>query len=101
MGNFTYFDALGGCSVVDYMIVSEDMLSCISYFNVMFPNEWSGHCIISSGINISIPQVKKEDFSQMEFWPGKFTWKDDSLQNYTDQLKGNITFVCSHTANAA
>ena len=52
----------------------------------MFPNVWSEHCIISSGINISIPQAKKEDFSQMEFWPGKFTWKDDKLQNYTDQL---------------
>ena len=86
VGNFTYFDTLGDCSIVDYMIVSEDLLSCISSFNVMLPNEWSGHCKINSGINISIPQVKKEDFSQMEFWPGKFTWKDDNLQNYTDQL---------------
>ena len=54
------------------------MLSC------MFPNEWSGHCIISSDININIPQVEKEDFSQV-----KFTIKDDNLQNYTVQLSSD------------
>ena len=73
------------------MIVSEGMLSCILYFNVMFPNEWSGRCFTSSGINISIPQVEKEDFSLMEVWPGKFTWKYDNLQSYTDQLTSDET----------
>lgn len=72
VGNFTYFDQLGGCSLVDYMIVSEDILHSISYFNVMYPNEWSRHCIISAGININVPPVKNEDFSNMEFWPWNF-----------------------------
>ena len=91
VGNFTYFDALGGCSVVDYMIVSEDIIPCISYFNVMLPNEWSGHCIINSGIKIDIPQDRKEDYSQMDFWPGNFKWKDSNLQNYSDQLTSEET----------
>ena len=81
VGNFTYLDALGGCSVVDYMISSEHIIPCISYFNVMCPNEWSGHCIINTCINNNIPQDRKEDYRHMEFWPGKFTWKDTNLQN--------------------
>ena len=91
VGNFTYFDALGGCSVVDYMIVSEDIIPCISYFNVMCPNEWLGHCMINTGININIPQDRKEDYSHMEFWPGSFTWKDTNLQNYCEQMTSEET----------
>jgi hypothetical protein len=47
LGNCTYFDARGGCSVIDYTIVSEDIFHYISYFNVLHPVETSSHCIIS------------------------------------------------------
>ena len=90
VGNLTYFDALGGCSVVDYMIVSEDIIPCITYFNVMCPNEWSWHYVINTGININIPQDRK-DYSHMEFWPGNFTWKDTNLQNYCEQMTSEET----------
>ena len=49
-GNFTYFDPRGGCSLIDYCIVSEDILHCITYFNAMSPTEHSGHCMIRMGI---------------------------------------------------
>ena len=35
VGNFTYFDPQGGCSVIDYMIASEDLLSYVTYFKIM------------------------------------------------------------------
>ena len=49
-GNFTYFDPRGGSSLIDYCIVSEDILHCITYFNVMSPTEHSGHCMIRMDI---------------------------------------------------
>jgi hypothetical protein len=35
LGNCSYFDARGGCSVIDYTIVSEEIFHYISYFNVL------------------------------------------------------------------
>ena len=46
VGNFTYFDHLGGCSIIDYMIASEKFLDNILYFNVMPQIETSGQCVI-------------------------------------------------------
>lgn len=89
VGNFTYFDPLGGCSLVDYMIISEDILHCISYFNVMYPNELSGHCVISAGININVPHDKCEDLNNMEFWLGNFIWDDNISQYYQEQLESD------------
>ena len=55
LGNCTYFDVRGGCSVIDYIIVSEDIFHYISYFNVLPPVETSSHCIIRMAFNINTP----------------------------------------------
>jgi len=69
----TYFDVRGGCCVIDYTIVSEEIFHYISYFNVLPPVETSGHCIISMALNINIPIVNHDnEYLNIEFLPGNF-----------------------------
>ena len=101
-GSFTYYDARGGCSVVDYMIVSEDIFHCISYFNVLPPIETSGHCRIRTAININdIIHNSENEYENMEFWPGNFCWDANCKENYTNALTSdvNVTKLSNFMAN--
>ena len=86
VGNFTYFDPQGGCSVIDYMIASEDLLSYVTYFNVMPLNEDSGDCIIRAGIKFEIPSTVIEDTTDLLTWPDSFKWDENSKTTHTTTL---------------
>ena len=87
LGSCTYFDVRGGCSVIDYIIVSEDIFHYISYFNVLPPVETSGHCIIRMALNINTPIVNHDnEYLNMEFLPGNFVWDNNSHEKYTNDI---------------
>jgi hypothetical protein len=71
-GNYTYFDSVGGCSVIEYIIASENLLEKILYFNVLPPNEFSDHCIIRSSISCTYTCNVKDETEKGTIWPGKF-----------------------------
>ena len=85
VGNFTFLDSSGGCSVIDYMIVSESLYDRIIYFNVLPPMEESDHCIIRCGIKLHNQCFENESDEGTE-WSGKFNWNATNGNQYRDQL---------------
>ncbi|CAC5411314.1 unnamed protein product [Mytilus coruscus] len=87
VGKCTYFDARGGCSVIDYIIVSEDIFHYISYFSVLPLVETSGHCIIRMSLKFNVPIVNHDnEYTNMEFLPGNFIWDNNCHETYTNDI---------------
>ena len=72
-----------GSSLIDYVIVSEDLLSHISDFYVSDPNILSDHCTVNFVIQNSISETKDEevDFDKSSVQT-KYVWGKSLLDAY-------------------
>ena len=50
-GECTYVGS-SGTSLIDYVLVSEDLLKCFATFDVYDPNPVSDHCLIEFSLNL-------------------------------------------------
>ena len=77
-GKCTYVGSRGS-SLIDYVIVSEDLLSHISDFYVSDPNILSDHCTVNFVIQNSISETKDEEVDlDISYVQTKYVW-DKSL----------------------
>ena len=77
-GKCTYVGSQGS-SLIDYIIVSEDLLSHISDFYVSDPNILSDHYTVNFAIQNSIFETKDEEVdSDKSYVQTKYVW-DKSL----------------------
>ena len=81
-GKCTYVGSRGS-SLIDYVIVSEDLLSHISDFYVSDPNILSDHCTVNFVIQNSISETKDEevDFDK-NYVQTKYVWDKSLLDAY-------------------
>jgi hypothetical protein len=79
IGQFTC-QTYNGASVVDYVIVSQDLLSSIVSFSVADITEFSHHSYLSFVIRIETPNVSQNDL-KLTSHPTSFLW-DENQKNY-------------------
>lgn len=85
-GKYTCMKAVGS-SVVDYVIVSEDLIEDTLFFHVAdFLSTLSDcHCKLTFGLLASYsPKTKEQDITIL--FPGKYIWSETSTQKLQDTL---------------
>ena len=83
-GKFTCI-TYNGCSVVDYMLVSNDLLNIIGDFIVHDFTSLSNHCMISCSLLTNF-HVKNNNHSQLDPLPNKFIWTKEAVELYTQNI---------------
>ena len=75
LGNITCFNQRG-CSVIDYAIASESLLSSVTFFQVQNPTPYSDHCQLITHLkcNSKIPKLQ-ENYIQQNY---KLKWTNYS-----------------------
>ena len=70
-----------GCSVVDYMLASVNLLNKIGYFEVHELTPLSNHCLISCSLVLGfLPQNNPQ--CKLDPLPNKFIWNQDAINLY-------------------
>ena len=97
-GKFTCIKSTGQ-SVVDYVIVSEDLISKMLYFRVSnFKSTLSDcHCMLSCGLLATYYRCPKISNNIYKPFPGKFIWDDSSHIKLHEALASE---ECSKMVNA-
>lgn len=73
-----------GCSLVDYTLVSTDLLQGVSRFTVNNLTELSDHSLIYCSLFTCFYDIKHKD--QLDPLPGKFIWNKEAIENYKANL---------------
>ena len=79
-GKFTCI-TYNGCSVVDYMLVSTDLLDLVGYFDVHNFTSLSNHCIISCSLLLGF-NTQNNSKCQLDPLPNKFIWNQEAINSY-------------------
>ena len=83
-GKFTCI-TYNGCSVVDYILVSNDLVNIIGDFTVHHFTSLSNHCMISCSLLTNF-HVKCTNQSQLDPLPHKFIWTKEAIELYTQNI---------------
>jgi hypothetical protein len=77
-----------GSSVVDYVIVSEDLLDAIPYFKVgRFMADLSDHCNLSFKLNTpTLPAPENDHSDSLLPYPATYKWDSEALAAYQEAL---------------
>ena len=98
MGRFTSFQPKG-CSIVDYMIASKNLMENILFFRVSNANEYSDHAILTSKLSCQV--TNKSDDSGARHKPRrrnpskaeracKFIWSDEKTELFKDSIAKSL-----------
>ena len=86
VGECTYVGT-GGSSLVDYVLVSEDLLQCFNEFTVHDPNPYTDHCVIEFSVNVYkatiLTQVNSDNSVKLD---SKYQWDKTKC----DEFKNNL-----------
>ena len=82
-GNFTniYYN---GCRLVDYTLVSPNLLKSIRYFKVHDFSELSDPCPIVCSITAAIASTSFTENVKLDPLSGKYLWNADSIDAYSE-----------------
>ena len=100
IGQFTC-NTYNGASVVDYVIVSQDLFPCVQSFSVHNPTELTHHSCLSVVMRTETLQ-KVKDIMRLSDHPGYMIWnenKNEKLQNImlSEEVKNKFdTLVVYH-----
>ena len=89
-GECTYVGS-SGTSLVDYVLVSEDLLKCFVTFDVFDPNPISDHCLIEFSLKLRRSDLIKRDetMNQKNKVKGSYKWKSCNCSAYTEKLSSD------------
>ena len=73
-----------GCSVVDYMLVSTDILNIIGDFAVHEFSSLSNHCILSCSLTTKF-HINNNNSSQLDPLPNKLLWTKETVELYNQK----------------
>ena len=106
IGQFTC-NTYNGASVVDYVIVSQDLFPFVQSFSVHYPTELTHHSCLSVVMRIETPQEVK-DIMRLSNHPGYMIWnenKKEKLQNVmlSEKVKHELDslFFSDKTTNSS
>jgi exonuclease III len=85
-GQFTCFSPAGGPSVIDYVLVANDIFHTIRTFQVAPLNPLSIHCMVS--FTIQVPYYSRANVCDnvVMSWPIKYKWKQENLEPFQANL---------------
>ena len=78
-----------GSSLVDYTLISEELLKSVGYFEVHDFTSLTNHRPISCGI-FADTSFKYCNSHKLDPLPGKFLWTDDAITLYTENIPSQI-----------
>ena len=89
-GECTYVGS-SGTSLVDYVLVSEDLLKCFVTFDVFDPNPISDHCLIEFSLKLGRRDLIKRavTMNQNNKVNGSYKWKSCNCSAYTEKLSSD------------
>ena len=87
VGKCTYVGS-GGSSLIDYVLVSEDLLHKFNTFYVHDPNALTDHCVIEFSMNILCSQYTDGFDTQpvCDKVENKYKWNDASRSDYKNKI---------------
>ena len=87
IGKYTYVGSTGS-SVVDYVLISKNIVSTISKFSIDEPNILSDHCAVFFSLSNAIhcSQAHINDTPPGEKVSKKFIWNSEESQNYRNNI---------------
>ena len=89
IGECTYLGS-SGSSLIDYVLVSEDLLKCFASFDVYDPNPVSDHCLIEFLLNLrrrdSTNRVVPINQKRVK---NSYKWKKCHCSTYTEKLSSD------------
>ena len=90
IGECTYVGS-SGASLIDYVLVSEDLLKCFATFDVFDPNPISDHCLIEFSLNLRLHEPTKNNgpTNQKNKLKNCYKWKKGKCSAYTETLKSD------------
>lgn len=86
-GNFTCI-TYNGCSVVDYMLASQDLLDLICTFNVHKFTALSNHRLLSCDIHTCF-NTQNTNQCKLDPLPDKFLWTENTIKEYTRNMNSS------------
>ncbi|CAG2247131.1 unnamed protein product [Mytilus edulis] len=91
-----------GCSLVDYTLVSFDLLSLVGYFEIHDLTSLSNHCPISCTLVTFFRSTNFVNQTQLDPLPGKFIWSPGAIESYVKDItsKENKTKLALFTNNS-
>lgn len=96
----------GGSSVIDYFIVSEELIPYVHYFKVhKYDGLMSDHCCISMMLNINCYVSVHNNTTNLKSVPIRYKWNVDSMEKFQTALRSNDivnslnTFMSSPSVN--
>ena len=90
VGKFT-FVGNRGCSVVDYVLASQNLFEFVSTFQVHDPNILSDHCLLSFSFTFGDEPIAESIFDSYDVIDGKFVWKAEFKDEYINRLNDEHT----------
>ena len=84
VGRYTFIGQRG-CSLVDYVLASQELFNFVSEFEVQGPNILSDHCLINFSFEFKQQEVSQAD--KFEEVSGRYVWNNDFKNEYTEQLQ--------------
>ena len=91
-GNVTYYNS-GGCSTIDYAVVSHSLIGKIKYFNVQTLTHLSDHCMIKLGLTLHRNSHLDEHImtSKLESLPIRYKWNEAGKEKLMKTLQAHQT----------
>ena len=90
LGKFTCYKS-NGSSVIDYAIVSSDLMKQATYFSVLPLSVYACHCPISSALKTKAFQIDKECNNFLLQKPSHFIWSNEKKNLYKSTLNDRQT----------
>ncbi|VDI55947.1 Hypothetical predicted protein [Mytilus galloprovincialis] len=78
-----------GSSLVDYTLVSSNLLQCIGNFKVSDFTPISDHCLISCSLLACFQKCKNNTGTKLDPFPGKFVWDNKAIDCYTTNIQNS------------
>lgn len=85
LGNFTSIH-YNGCSVVDYTLVSMNLLKSVRHFKVHEFSALSDHCPIICSIWATTENIYMAENVELDPLPGKYLWNEYSINAYSRKI---------------
>ena len=100
IGKYTFIGSRG-CSLVDYVLVSESIFDLISSFTVHDPNSLSDHCLIDytfeNSVSIGTTYLLREVNIENEEVSSKYKLKSERSDSFVNAINENVCVVKINT----
>lgn len=94
VGDFTYYDRHGG-SVIDYMMLSQEMFTSVQEFEILDPVSFSDHCMLKLGLGKEMIACNNStdvttDDNHNDQTTKRLKWQDNLQQQFMNRIRHDL-----------